>query len=61
MGPAFDYMETKCLYKVCFYNAEFNGSNNGPSTIQVNAITRKNLALDYADFLGKLLDTWISW
>ena len=60
MGLAFDYIEIECLYKVCLYNAEFNGSNNGPFTIQGNAITRKSSAFDNVDFSGKLLDTWIS-
>jgi len=61
MGPAFGYMEIKCLYKVCFYNTEFIGSNSGPFTIQGNVITRVNLVLDNVDFLGKLLATWTSW
>ena len=56
-----------CLYKICFYNVGFIGSNNVPLTIQVNAITRKSLASNNVDFSGKLLDsmhllvTWTSW
>ena len=61
MGLAFDYMETECLYKVCFYNAEFISSNSEPFTIQGNVITRENLVLDNVDFSGNLLATWTSW
>ena len=50
-----------CLYTIFFYNTGFIGSNSGPFTIQGNAITRKSLASDNVDFMGKLLDTWISW
>ena len=50
-----------CLYKICFYNAGFIGSNIGPFTIQVNVIMRKSLASDNVDFSGKLLDTCTSW
>ena len=46
-----------CLYKICFYNARFIGSNDGPFTIQGNAIVRKSMASNTVDFSGKLLDT----
>ena len=64
-----------CLYKICFYNAGFIGSNDGPFTILGNAIMRKNSAFDTWTSQGSswtlrslgnldimdLLDLWISW
>ena len=60
-NASWTFLLITCLYKICFYNVRFIGSNDGPFTIQGNEIATKGSTSNNVDFSRELLDTWISW